>query len=89
MNKEKIGAMLASGMAEKCHTYEKTGIVCVKLKRISGTCGIDVDSAYISPDEIEITDSSNTHYGYGHFVNGNIVDNSSRAVFEIVARQLT
>jgi hypothetical protein len=82
---DKINELLNQGKARKHYTYDQTGIVCVDLRKISGTAGIDVDFAFISPDEIDIISGGNVHYGYGYFLeDGTIEDRSHRSVFEIV-----
>ena len=78
--------LLETGKLRKHGTYEQTGIMCADLHKISGTAGSDVNYAYIYPDgKIEIITEKNNHYGYGHFGDdGNIHDDSNRAVFEII-----
>lgn len=77
--------LLQNGKGRKHGTYDTTGIVCVDLKKLSGTAGIDVNFAYIYPDnKIDVVTESNCHYGYAHFgEDGRIYDNSNRSVFEV------
>lgn len=80
-----IKKLLESGKAQKHGTYAQTGIVCVALKKMWGTAGIDVNWAYVSPDEIEVVTSKNVHYGCGYLTDrGTIMDTSNRSEFEIV-----
>ena len=65
-------------------------IVFGDCKKISGSAGSDVTGFYIYPGapegrQIEVVDENNVHYGWAHFdIVGNLVDNHSRSVFEIV-----
>lgn len=84
-NLQKINELLESGKARKHGTYDQTGIVCVDLKPVWGSCGTDVNHAYIDPREVEVVTSTNAHYGKAVFTEkGTLLDRSNRSEFEIV-----
>lgn len=77
--------LLEKGLAVKHWSYDSTGIICLRLRKISGSAGIDINFAYMtSENDIEIVSENNVHYGYAHLVDKNVYDNSNRSVFEII-----
>lgn len=85
--KEYFEKLLKKEIVTKHYTYNDTGIICGKLKKISGSAGIDVDNFYYDPryNKIVVCTSNNTQYGNAHInSDGYVQDNSNRSIFKIV-----